>query len=95
MCTLKNFPHAIEHCIEWSRDIFEGYFSDTPKEVNNFLADPNTYLQRLPSMGNVAVQKDKLEKISDYMKLLNEPTFENCVRAARFKMQDLFHDTIA
>jgi len=22
MCTLKNFPHAIEHCIEWSRDSF-------------------------------------------------------------------------
>ena len=23
MCTLRNFPHLIEHCIEWSRDHFE------------------------------------------------------------------------
>ena len=23
MCTLKNFPHKIEHCIEWARDDFE------------------------------------------------------------------------
>jgi Ubiquitin-activating enzyme active site len=26
MCTLKNFPNQIEHCIEWSRDLFEGSF---------------------------------------------------------------------
>lgn len=24
MCTLRNFPHAIEHCIEWARDLFTG-----------------------------------------------------------------------
>lgn len=23
MCTLRNFPHLIEHCIEWARDQFE------------------------------------------------------------------------
>ena len=27
MCTLRNFPHAIEHCIEWARDVFAGTLS--------------------------------------------------------------------
>lgn len=44
MCTLKNFPHAIEHCIEWARDNFEGFFTETPQEVNKFLENPDQYL---------------------------------------------------
>ena len=26
MCTLRHFPSEINHCIEWSRDIFSDYF---------------------------------------------------------------------
>ena len=26
MCTLRNFPHLIDHCIEWARDQFEALF---------------------------------------------------------------------
>lgn len=26
MCTLRNFPHLPDHCIEWARDIFEFAF---------------------------------------------------------------------
>ena len=26
VCTLRHFPSLIEHCIEWSRDSFYGYF---------------------------------------------------------------------
>ena len=24
ICTLKNFPNAIQHTIQWARDLFEG-----------------------------------------------------------------------
>jgi ubiquitin-activating enzyme E1 len=27
MCTLKNFPNAIEHTLQWARDLFEGVFT--------------------------------------------------------------------
>ena len=29
VCTLKNFPNAIEHTIQWSRDLFEGFFKQS------------------------------------------------------------------
>ena len=29
VCTLKNFPNAIEHTIQWARDTFEGFFSQS------------------------------------------------------------------
>jgi ubiquitin-activating enzyme E1 len=28
MCTLRNFPNQIEHCIEWGRDLFSKLFHD-------------------------------------------------------------------
>uniref|UniRef100_A0A8C1W2H4 E1 ubiquitin-activating enzyme n=1 Tax=Cyprinus carpio TaxID=7962 RepID=A0A8C1W2H4_CYPCA len=29
ICTLKNFPHRIEHTLQWARDQFEGLFKQT------------------------------------------------------------------
>lgn len=37
MCTLRNFPHLIDHCIEWARAQFTELFEDPPKNVNSFL----------------------------------------------------------
>jgi ubiquitin-activating enzyme E1 len=31
MCTLRNFPHLIEHCIEWALAKFSDYFVDPAK----------------------------------------------------------------
>uniref|UniRef100_A0A8D3CJA2 Ubiquitin-like modifier activating enzyme 7 n=1 Tax=Scophthalmus maximus TaxID=52904 RepID=A0A8D3CJA2_SCOMX len=31
LCTLKNFPHSIQHTLQWARDQFEGLFKQTPE----------------------------------------------------------------
>ncbi|CAG9321373.1 unnamed protein product [Blepharisma stoltei] len=95
MCTLKNFPHSIEHCIEWARDEFEGTFSDGPQELNKYLEDPIKYLATLPSAGNTTVQREKLEKIKNFLQIMRNPSYEECVKLAREKLQELFHDIIA
>ena len=41
MCTLKNFPYKIEHTIQWSRDLFEGLFSQTPHTLLAYRNDPH------------------------------------------------------
>ncbi len=41
LCTLKNFPNAIEHTIQWARDMFEKFFVNLPNDVNGYLHDPN------------------------------------------------------
>ena len=33
ICTLKNFPNAIEHTLQWARDAFEGVFKQTPGDA--------------------------------------------------------------
>lgn len=95
MCTLKNFPHAIEHCIEWAKDEFQGIFCDGPQEVNKYFEDPTRYLGSLGSAGNSTVQIDKLRKINIFIELIKHATFEECVKIAREMLQDSFYNTIS
>lgn len=37
VCTLKNFPYAISHTIQWGRDLFDGLFERRPTQANNFI----------------------------------------------------------
>uniref|UniRef100_UPI00398E7F4A ubiquitin-like modifier-activating enzyme 1 isoform X2 n=1 Tax=Pristiophorus japonicus TaxID=55135 RepID=UPI00398E7F4A len=41
VCTLKNFPNAIEHTLQWARDEFEGLFKQPAENVNKYLEDPS------------------------------------------------------
>ncbi|PHJ25556.1 ubiquitin-activating enzyme e1 family protein [Cystoisospora suis] len=107
LCTLRHFPHAIEHTIEWARDCFQGVFFDAVNEPNKFKENPQKYLDRLRGEGNLSVQKDRLEKIRDLVSLWQEgsgdlqqrqfspPTFEKCVEKAVLFYQDLFCNQIA
>ncbi|KAH0628941.1 hypothetical protein JD844_010599 [Phrynosoma platyrhinos] len=39
ICTLKNFPNAIEHTLQWARDEFEGLFKQPAENVNQYITD--------------------------------------------------------
>ena len=43
MCTLKNFPYLIEHCIQWARDMFEGLFTRAPQDFMQYKQNPEKY----------------------------------------------------
>jgi len=91
VCTLKNFPNAIEHTIQWSRDLFEGFFKQGAEDVNAYLTQPDflTVLERQPG-----VRKPTLEAIKT--NLVDKPmTFDQCVVWARLKFEENYHDSIA
>ncbi|KAF7243862.1 Ubiquitin-like modifier-activating enzyme 1 [Varanus komodoensis] len=50
ICTLKNFPNAIEHTLQWARDEFEGLFKQPAENVNQYITDPKFMerTQKLP-----------------------------------------------
>jgi ubiquitin-activating enzyme E1 len=39
ICTLKNFPNAIEHTLQWARDMFEGVFTQNPQNASQYIND--------------------------------------------------------
>jgi ubiquitin-activating enzyme E1 len=47
MCTLRNFPNQIEHCIEWGRDKFNTLFADTPGDLISYLDNSKLFVAQL------------------------------------------------
>jgi ubiquitin-activating enzyme E1 len=39
ICTLKNFPNAIEHTLQWARDLFEGIYTQSPFNAAEYVRD--------------------------------------------------------
>src|ERR1700761_9542061 len=60
ICTLKNFPNAIEHTFQWARDAFSGLFTGAAENVNLYLTQTNFVETTLKQSGN---QKEILEQI--------------------------------
>ncbi|XP_063096462.1 ubiquitin-like modifier-activating enzyme 6 isoform X1 [Cavia porcellus] len=87
-CTLKSFPAAIEHTIQWARDKFESSFSHKPSLFNKFW-------QTYPSAEEV-LQKiqsgQSLEGCFQVIKLLNRRprNWPQCVELARLKFEKYF-----
>ena len=82
MCTLHNFPAMIEHCIEWGRDHFSGYFSDIIRDAHKFVAEPNTFFTDLAKEGNITVQLEKLKSVKKLIELSATKNFDKCIEFA-------------
>ena len=47
MCTLRNFPNQIEHCIEWGKSKFGELFNEKPSELRSFLSDKEAFISKV------------------------------------------------
>jgi len=94
LCTLKHFPHAIEHTIEWARDAFEQLFVESPREANSYITDAAAYLKKVPSEGTGTTQLARLRGIK---KMLEQRggAFDPCAEYAVLEFQEKFCDSIA
>lgn len=78
ICTLKNFPNAIEHTLQWARDMFEGLFRQSAENAAQYITD-KTFIERTLHLPGVqplevlesvkaAIIDDRPESISDCVK---------------------------
>ncbi|KAL1918648.1 uncharacterized protein VTP21DRAFT_2670 [Calcarisporiella thermophila] len=91
ICTLKNFPNAIEHTIQWARDLFEGMFRQPAENVNLYLVQPNFMETTLSQSGN---QKEILTTIRDFLVTAKPLTFDECIVWARLRFEEHFNNNI-
>jgi len=82
MCLLHNFPSMIEHCIQWARDNFNGYFTDVVTDCEKFLKDKTKFYNDLKKEGNVTVQLDKLNQVKRLIDIAASKSFEKCIEFA-------------
>ncbi|KAK1345893.1 hypothetical protein QTO34_008358 [Cnephaeus nilssonii] len=88
-CTLKSFPAAIEHTIQWARDKFESSFSHKPSLFNKFwqtYSSAEEVLQKLQT-------GHSLEGSFQVIKLLSRRprNWSHCVELARLKFEKYFN----
>ncbi|KAJ3153574.1 SPS-sensor component ptr3 [Geranomyces variabilis] len=91
ICTLKNFPNAIEHTIQWARDVFEGMFKQPAENVNLYLSQSNYVEHTLAQGGN---QKEAIESVYNFLVKEKPTLFEECIHWARVKFDELYCNTI-
>jgi len=91
ICTLKNFPNAIEHTIQWARDKFEELFKQSADNVNLHLTQPN-YLDSVRKQAGT--QKDTIQSIYNYLVLWKPKTFRECIIWAREMFEELYNNSI-
>lgn len=92
ICTLKNFPNAIEHTLQWARDEFEGLFKLGPDAVLQYLTDPGFMDRTLKMAGNQPVEM--LEIVKRFLVVERPNNYEDCVRWARLHWQEQYDNQI-
>lgn len=93
ICTLKNFPNAIEHTLQWARDLFEGQFTQAPLTAAQYIED-DTFKDKTMLLPG-AQPVETMETVKRLLKLERPNDFKDCVAWARLSWQDLFHNQIA
>ncbi|CEG42526.1 ubiquitin-activating enzyme e1 [Plasmopara halstedii] len=105
MCTLRNFPSLIEHCIEWSRAQFEDMFVMPFAEAKKFIEDRAAYLEqvRKSTLDNpnaklvsaaIVQELERLRGLRYTLQIAKGITFEKCVTLAFELMTSSFRDRI-
>lgn len=95
MCTLRNFPHFIEHCIEWGRAHFSTMFEDSAQELNSLINDREKYFEQVEKEGNASAQLEKLENVRRIYDIVSSGvTFDTCTKLALDAFVQQFRDRI-
>lgn len=92
ICTLKNFPNAIEHTLQWARDEFEGLFKLAPEAAQQYLTDPGFMDRTLKMAGNQPVEM--LEIVRRFLITDRPAKFQDCVSWARLHWQEQYDNQI-
>jgi len=91
ICTLKHFPHLIEHTLAWARDWYEEAYKQAFDDVNAYLDNEN-YFDTLEAQQNMKL--DTLNRIKESLMDRRPSTYADCILWAREKFEDMFCNSI-
>jgi len=92
VCTLSNFPSLIQHCIEWSKDSFYGYFGSIINDVRSFFADYEKFKRNIKIEGSFCSQLKKLNLIKLQIDIIiNKDVNKMCEYAIKSYTENFDH----
>lgn len=99
MCTLRNFPNQIEHCIEWGRDQFNTLFASRVQDACEFIRGPEAFVATLRQNTTSAGVRTQLNDINTLINIKKTADKTSVVEVSRgicsanfdFSIRDLLH----
>ena len=99
MCTIRNYPYLIDHCIEWGRGIaFEDIFTVGSAEFAQFIKDPAAYVnhKKCDKTMSDTSKIDAFKIVQVYLNAFKQNACtQSLVDIARQLFQNQFIDMIA
>jgi len=93
ICTLKNFPNAIEHTLQWARDQFEGMYTQAQENAAQYLREPEKFVERTRKLQG-AQSLETMESVKAVLINQKPSCFEDCIAGARLSFEEFFANTI-
>lgn len=78
MCTLRQFPSNINHCIEWGKDKFDEYFVEDINFIKDFISEPSKYLIKILAEDKKN-KLDKLNKINILLSIIKSKSIKDII----------------
>ena len=69
MCTIRSFPSNINHCIEWSKELFNNLFVNYIREINKFIFEKDNLLL-YEGIGNTEEMNEKYYILKFYFYII-------------------------
>jgi ubiquitin-activating enzyme E1 len=83
LCTLKEFPFAIEHTIQWAKVlIFNEEFSEAPSHARDFAQNPQDFFAKIKINASQNARLADLRKTLQFVTRARTVTLDSCVAAA-------------
>ena len=90
MCTLKNYPYKIEHTIQWSRDVFEGLFTQSVQTLAAYRDDPNY----LASITDANLLNESVRQLHALLVEAPCASFDDCIRWGALLFRKNYYEEI-
>jgi ubiquitin-activating enzyme E1 len=96
MCTLRNFPHLTDHCIEWARDQFELLFVKLGKSLEAYLQDPVLFESKIKDKAGSepGAAFFDIRSVTSFAKFAARPSIGGAAQLAFDVFHYLFRDRI-
>jgi len=91
-CTLHHFPNAIEHTLQWARDLFEGLYKNSSENVNSYITNP-AFVESLKKQ-SAGSRLEILQTVKGCLLDEKPKNFDQCIFWARLKFEELFNNNI-
>ena len=79
VCTLKNFPFKIEHCIQWSLEIFNTYFNEFIVDIKQYSLGKTNFKTYLAKIDNENIKNSRLKNLFNLILALKNNTMNTYI----------------